>query len=285
MSVSPSGNFYVTDIGPNKVMKCSYDFVCEEIANFSFPQGVSVDTQETVYVTAGLDSTSGPGAKSVVKRCDPSGKCTDVGGPEVVWKSPYGIWAGPNNVYVANSVWTGPNYVAKRSGPNPGPGPNVTDKNYGVWNCPSDGPCKLVADSHLWHRAPPASVAVDSHGNLYVSGGAPAMGGSSTWVRKCTPNAKKCQAFGSGWDTTSYLGIGALTVDVHDNVYVVEDGTTVFKCTGEGVCVALVLDPLESMIGVNDNHFGIYGLAVDASGAVYVAGGDGIKPFMGRLCP
>ena len=141
-----------------------------------------------------------------------------------------------------------------------------------------DGTGKAARFNH------PAGVAVDGRGNVYVADY------DNQTIRKVTPGGVVTtlaghSGWGGGYDGTgsdaSFSGPRGVAVDVSGNLYVVEGAGTIRKVTPGGVVTTLAGSP--GVWGTADGTGSAArfnspnGMAVDASGNLYVADQDTIR--------
>jgi len=199
-------------------------------------QGVAVTPDGTVYYS---ESTG-------VKQCTPAGACVEFGSG---W-NPIGGTSGLEldsigNVYVTSKV-------TSKAG-------NATTVKVGFSQCTPEGSCKFWPQDGTQDWSWPLNTAVDSHGNVFVTGLIDAT--KSVLMKKCYSNF---------WDQIcpeifEFPGtrVSAVAVDALDNVYIMAEAV-LRKCTPEGECREVALRGPKQFQGGN-------GIIIGANGAVYVS--------------
>eukprot|EP00927_Polykrikos_kofoidii_P070955 TRINITY_DN6730_c2_g1_i4.p1 TRINITY_DN6730_c2_g1~~TRINITY_DN6730_c2_g1_i4.p1 ORF type:complete len:314 (-),score=53.16 TRINITY_DN6730_c2_g1_i4:228-1094(-) len=223
------------------VVKCSALGQCQNFSsNLDFPTGVAVAADGTVYISFGDDHAPG------IKKCTPAGECADFSSD---WNSPRGLDVdGAGNVYVANAY----------------------GNKHGVWRCTPDGSCKVVGDSQNWPHYPPELVAIDSLGNVYVTGG-DEDSGDSNYVKKCTKDSA-CSDFSGDWPKGGGYR-NPVAVDSLDNVYIADSDTGLLrKCTSSGECNAVTVSGLKRFKGGDAMRIG-------SNGAAYVSESHSVNRY------
>jgi DNA-binding beta-propeller fold protein YncE len=224
-------------------------------ASFYFPVGVAVDASGNVYVA--------DFSNDMIRKITPAGVVTTLAGSTTcTWGSANGIstnasFNGPNgvtvdasgNVYVADYF---NNMIRKIT-----PAGVVTTLAGSTTSGSTDGTGTAAGFNG------PRGVAVDATGNVYVADY------SNNMIRKITP---------VGVVTTLAAGFNGPTgvaVDNFGNVYVADDGNNVIrKITPAGVVTTLAGSTTlgsTNATGTAASFEYPYGVAVDASGNVYVA--------------
>ena len=244
-------------------------------ASFGVPMGVAVDTGGNVYVadrqyrkirkitSAGVvttlagsgnwDSTDGTGASASFK--NPRGVAVDASG----------------NVYVADTD----SYTIRK----------ITSAGVVTTLAGSAGvPGRLNGTGAAARFWLPSGVAVDASGNVYVADYYSIRKITSAGVVTTLAGNQESPGStdGTGGAATFNNYLGAVAVDASGNVYVADsDNLTVRKITSARVVTTLAGSA--GVYGSTDGTGGtasfshLYGIAVDASGNVYVADSDNLK--------
>jgi len=287
VAVDGAGNLYVADAGNNTIRKVTSAGVVttlagsagqsgstdgtNNLARFSYPFGVTVDSTGNVYATDTFNSTirkiSALGVVTTLAGSAGQFGSADGTGNSARFLAPAGLsvdYAG--NIYVAD---TGNSTLRKITALGV-----VTTLAGGV------GQSGSVDDiSSTARYFSPNGVAVDGAGNLYV-----ADTGNST-IRKVTGDGGVTTLAGSAGQTGSTDGTNStalfnypsgIAVDSAGNVYVADTyNSTIRKVTTNGVVTTLAGTPGQfgSTDGANTMALFNYpaGVAVDSLGNVYVA--------------
>jgi sugar lactone lactonase YvrE len=138
----------------------------------------------------------------------------------------------------------------------------------------SDGPGLRDGQANKAAFDFPDGIAVDKHGNIFVSDG------SNFCIRKITPDGmvstlagKKQQGHSDGDGTTALFEFpGDMVIDQQDNLYVI-DLSTIRKISPMGIVstIAGSTDGFQDGEGTVAKFFTPYGLGIDAQGNIYVA--------------
>ena len=290
VAVDASGNVYVTD--NNTIRKITSAGVVTTLAgtfltgtfltvagstdgtgsaaSFNQPSGIAVDASGNVYVADSSNSTirkiTPAGVVTTFASTAPANGSADGAGRMAGFSSPTGVAVDASgNVYVAD---TGNNTIRKITSAAVVTTLAGTAGTFGS----ADGTGSAATFSN------PYGVAVDASGNVYV-----ADPGNST-IRKITSAGVVTTLAGTAGVLGHADGIGSaasfsdpygVAVDVSGNVYVSDSGNnTIRKITPAGVVTTLA-----GTAGVRGSADGTgsaasfsypYGVAVDASGNVYV---------------
>lgn len=290
IAVDASGNLYVGDFGNQRVRKITPEGIVGTLAGdgspgfvnaagasseFNGPAGVAADAAGNVYVADYSNNrirkiTAG-GAVSTLAGNGTSGFSGD-GGPATAaaFHSPVGVAADASgNIYVADinnlriRKITSAGIVSTLAG-NGNPGFS------------GDGGPGTAAEFKY-----PYGIAADAAGNLYVGDE------ENNRIRKITPagvvstfagdgNAGYINATGAAAEFNTPTGIA---VDASGNVYVADRGNNrIRKITPTGVVSTLAgngTGAFKDGIGTDAEFNGPIGVAVDASGTVYVSDNNG----------
>src|ERR1700761_6314819 len=124
----------------------------------------------------------------------------------------------------------------------------------------------------------PSGIALDAAGNIYVADY------SNDLIRKITPAGIVSTLAGTGMQgainatgvIASFNGPSGLAVDASGNIYVADSGNNLIrKITSAGLVTTLAggdtTGTVLNGIGINSSFFDPLGVALDASGNVYVA--------------
>jgi len=290
VAVDALGNVYVADTGNSTIRKITPGGAVSTLAGlavgggsadgkgsaagFNRPPGVAVDGSGNVYVAGGNSPT--------VRKITPTGDVTTLAGLEGSWGSADGTGSaarfyqpdgmavdGSGNVYVAD----GANYTIRKITP-----AGVVSTLAGLAG--SQGSADGTGSAARFYH--PYGVAVDGSGNVYVA---------DTWnntIRKITPAGDVSTLAGLAGTSGTADGTGSaarftwptgVAVDGTGNVYVAGGNSpTIRKIAPTGDVTTLAgtagsTDSAGSADGTGSaarfNH--PYGVAVDASGNVYVA--------------
>ena len=237
IAIDADENVFVADSGGTsldygQILKCSVADGCQTFTKAVGAQGVAVTPDGTVYYS----EITG------VKQCTPAGACVEFGSG---W-SPTGGTSG------LEFDSTGNVYVTSEAG-------NATTVKGRISRCTPDGSCKLFEAAQDWCW--PLHTAVDSRGNVYVTGLIDAT--ESVYVKKCDSNGF-CTEFTEFPGT--WRGASAVAVDALDNVYIMAGQWpgVLRKCTPGGECREVALHGPKEFQGGN-------GIKIGANGAVYVS--------------
>jgi sugar lactone lactonase YvrE len=293
--VDGSGNVYVADTDNHAIRKITPAGVVTTLAGtagnqgsadgtgpaatFYLPQGVAVDGDGTTYVADSYNAT--------IRKITQEGVVTTLAGTAKNWGSvdgtisaatfafPWGVAVdGSGNVYVVDAQNSTIRMIT--------PGGVVTTLAGTAGNNGSDDGTGTAASFAF-----PTGIAVDGAGNVYV-----ADSGNST-IRKITPEGVVTTLAGTARNRGSADGTGAgasftspygIAVDGSGNVFVADtENSTIRKIAPGGVVTTLAgmagragfVDGQGSEARFNEP----YGLALDASGNLYVAdrGNDAIR--------
>ena len=289
VAVDSAGNVYVTDVENNDVRKITPSGVVTTLAGghwgsndgtgsaarFNGPAGVAVDSAGNVYVADQWNDE--------IRKITSTGVVTTLAGSPVHLGSidgtgsaasficPSGVAVdSAGNVYVADQF----NQEIRKITPTGVVSTLAGSPGQGGF---SDGTGSAASFSD------PASVAVDSQGNVYVADAI------SQEIRKITPAGVVTTLAGSPMQQGSSDGTGGaasffspegVAVDSAGNVYVADtDNCEIRKTTPSGAVTTLA--GTSGSIGSNDgtgsaaNFNNPEGVAVDSAGNIYVAdGGD-----------
>jgi sugar lactone lactonase YvrE len=244
VAVDSYGNVWFTnnadDAEDTGVWMCHKDegYPChkEGAGVWEWAQGIAV--QDAAVYISGCYKTQGP-CEPKVKRCtsneDMSFSCEDFGGG---WQSPRGLTVdSKGSIFIADTA----------------------GDSIGLWKCSHSSHCSLVGDSASWPMLD--TVAADSQGNIYVTGGSPPVDGiQDSYVKKCTSSGI-CSDFSGDWAKSSFTN--AIAVGPDDEIYISDIGThTLMKCSPDDEC---------ETVGAFDDL--VKNMAIDENGAFYVAEG------------
>ena len=291
VAVDASGNVYVADYGSNKIRKITPLGVVSTLAgnnksgstdgvgtaaSFYYPNGVAVDASGNVYV-ADVGNYK-------IRKITPAGVVSSLAGGTfgnadgigtvASFSSPVGLTVdASNNLYVADQ---GNNKIRKIT-PS-GVVSSLAGSTYSVYGS-TDGTGTAASFNS------PKGVAVDASGNVYVADYVNNM------IRKITPagvvstlagSTKSGSSDGVGTAASFYYPAG-VAVDTSGNVYVADMlNNMIRKITPAGVVSTLAGSTTSGSkdgVGTAASFFQPRGVAVDASGNVYVAdlGNDNIR--------
>jgi len=309
ITIDPSGNLFVSDLGNNLIRKITLDCITPSTptisgnltfltggsttltsslasayiwSNGATTQSITVNTagSYTVRVISGT-CTSATSATSTVQLQQYNvttfaGSITDGNvngtGPFALLSNPSGIVVDGNGNFYVTDYNT--NRIRKITS-----GGAVTNFAGSGENSFADGSSTSAAFSG------PYGIAIDGSGNLYIADQ------SNNRIRKITPAGVVSTFAGSGnfgyadgnGNTASFRSPSGVAVDAQDNVYVADLGNNrIRKITPAGVVSTLAGSGSYSHADGNGTSASIKepsGIAVDASGNVYVAetGGNYIR--------
>jgi len=279
VAIDSVGNLYVADEFNNRIRKITTDGVVTTLAgqtasgnadgtgagaSFSAPTGVAVDKVGNVYVA---DT-----GNHRIRKITPGGTVTTLAGSvsgyldgndiSARFREPRGVAVDSNgNVYVADTL----NNMIRKVTPG-----GVVSTFAGDGNFDSDNGAGATASF-----GGPYGVAVDSAGNVYVGDA------SNHRIRKITPAAVVSTLAGSTSGFADGIGAAAqflnprgVAVDALGNVYVADFANNrIRKISAAGAVTTLAGSTYGYADGVGAAaQFGQpLGVAVDASGIVYVA--------------
>jgi sugar lactone lactonase YvrE len=277
VAIDKADNVYVSEVGNNTIRKITPAAVVTTLAGlppiadyadgtgsaarFNTPVGISADSAANLYVcdeanqtirkiTAGGEVTTIAGLADSPGSVDGSGLAVRFSGPAAVSKDAAG------NVYVADAG----NVTIRKITP---AGVVSTFAGTAQRTGTADG---TGSDAQFMR---PAGIAVDSHGNVFVSdsGRYPYSGGHS--LRKITP---------AGLVTTVASGFnwpGGIAIDGADNIYLAEAGANkIRKITPDGVVTTVAGTGSRGFTngtGSVATFFGPAAVAVTADGTLFVA--------------
>ncbi len=273
IGVDRTGNVYVADSHNNAIYKVSPSAIVTifagtagtwgnvdgtgSAARFDEPHAITTDGAGNVYVA---DSRN-----NAVRKITPAGVVTTLGGDLGTWPAGVAI-DGVGNVYVAGIA----DNIIRKITPT---GVATTLAGTAGVSGHADGTGK-AASFNL-----PASVAIDSMGNLFV-----AESGNNT-IRKITPTGAVTTLAGTAGKKGAANGTGAaarfnhpmgVTTDSAGNIYVADSGNnTIRKITPAGLVTTLAgtaeKEGDSDGTGASARFFQPNGVATDSAGNVYVA--------------
>ena len=316
VAVDASGSIFIADTNNNRIRRVSPTGIISTVAGngrqgdssdgtpatsaqLNLPRSVSVDASGNLYVTDFFDGVAvdPPGQLSItdipsihiehtlkerIRRVLPSGLITTIAGGSVGYSGDGGPAAGAQlrypqglaldasgNLYIAD---TNNNRIRKVS-PS---GIISTVAGNGTFSYSGDGGSAGSAQLYL-----PGGVTLDNSGNLYISDQL------NNRIRKVSYNGIITTVAGNG--TKGYSGDGGLAtnaqlyepvgvaVDASGNLYIADGGNDrVRKVSPSGIITTVVGNGIKGYSGdggpaINARLHGPGGLAVDASGNLYIA--------------
>jgi sugar lactone lactonase YvrE len=278
IAVDASGNVYVADYGNDRIRKISSAGMVSTLAGseygnedaigtsakFREPRGVAVDASGNVYVVdTGNNRIRKITAKGEVTTLSGFSYGNEDGTTYASFHSPEGIAADASgNVFVADTVNNEIRKITNGGVVTTLAGSESAGKNNGKGT---------AAKFHM-----PRGVAVDASGNLYVADT------GNNLIRKITSagvvtlfaGISSGSANGIGTDASFYRPAG-VAVDASGNLYIADrDNHLIRKITSKGAVTTLAGSGLPGNtdgIGTAAKLNSPWGIAVDASGNVYVA--------------
>lgn len=270
VTVDPQGNVYVSDRGNSVIRKISANGLVSTFAGSWGSYGLATDATGNIYA-ASMD-------RHIVLKVTPSGSVSTLAGSSGLRGSSDGVGAaarfnqpsavtvdGQGNVYVADSV----NSTVRKITPT-----GTVSTLAGVAGQRSfvDG---IGASARFdW----PSGVAVDAAGTVFVSDS-----GNDT-IRRIMPNGTVTTIAGSPGDSRIADGIGtsaafhvpnSLALDPNGNLLVTESSGAIRKITPAGVVTTIGGVPYvpggADGVGTNAQFWEPVGIAVDATGTVYIS--------------
>lgn len=265
--------------------------------------GVAVDSKSTVWFTSTVDDVYGPtiqNPEDKVQMCPVDGDCVSVGSD---WARPQGIVVddsdGVTTVYISErgkegthpesasigagvrkcilhvgqtgavldcvqfEHWTSPSGLALDH-----EGNVLVTQRFGVWKCSPSADCALLGGTYLGGAGSDAEkdVAVDSRGNVYVTGTheSPTQGSPPiVFVWKCIPDLP-CHEFGPTWHQAENREALGLAVGPDDHVYIRDAVSHNFiRCSPDGFCENIAFDGGFGKMAI-DQHGIIYTVSSEA---------------------
>lgn len=291
IAVDASGNIYVGDTGNNLIRKIASGGVVTTLAgsgaagsvdgtgvgaSFKGPAGVAVDKAGNIYVA---DSSN-----NLIRKISSGGAVTTLAGNGAVgsadgagaaasFNAPLGVAVdGSGNVYVADDG----NNLIRMITP-----VGIVSTLAGNLNRGSADGTGAAASFSV-----PAGVALDTAGNLYVADR------MDNLIRKVTPAGVVTTLAGSSvsgntngtGNAASFAQPNGVAVDAQGNVYVADlSNNLVRMITPAGVVTTLAGSGVSGAadgVGTAASFSGPAGVAVDASGNVYVADSHSVRKIV-----
>ena len=291
VTVDSSGNVYVADTGNNTIRKISSAGAVVTLAGaagnfgsadangtnalFDSPQGISVDASGNLYVADSLNNTirrvtSGGAVATIAGMVGNFGSTDGTNGVARFWGA-QGITVNPTNSSVIYIADTGNSTVRQLAASGTNWVSSTLAGSASIGSMDSTG----GAARFFW----PMNVAIDSSSNLYVADAA------NNTIRKITPAGVVSTVAGSPGISGSADGLGAnalfnspqgVAVDASGEVFVSDTGNGIDprnQPPGNVSTIAGSPGNFGSFDGTNSTaqFFGPQGIAVDASGNVFVA--------------
>ena len=267
VAVDASGNVYVADDGNGRIRKITPDGVVSTRAQLSTPNGIAVDGSGNIYVTHSGCRVSKIAADGTVSALagSPWTGFAEGAGEDARFYYPHGVAVDASGViYVAD----GYNHRIRKITAD---GVVSTRAGTGISSF-ADGAVSMA------HFNNPSGVAVDNaSGNLYVADD------RNHRIRKITAdgmvstlagNGAKGLADGEG-DAAQFHFPNGVAVDASGNVYVADElNHCIRKITADGMVSTLAGSGVEGFADGESSSAKFArpcGIAVDASGNVYVA--------------
>ncbi len=276
-----SGNVYVADTNNHKIRKITPSGVVSTLAGstqgdtdgtgiaaqFNYPTGIAIDVSGNLYVAENNNSK--------IRKITPNGVVTTYAG-----LGGGGYLDGPVSV----AQFSGPMGIAIDATGNM----YVSDMfNHKVRKITPDGIVSTLAGSTIGYADgtgtaakfnQPAAITVDRNGNVYVADS------ENSAVRKITPNGVATTLEGSpiglyanvNGIKSEFLDTEGVVVDASGNVFVSDYGNNrIMEITPSGTVIYIAGGTAgfadSGVVGVSAKFNGPTGLAIDASGVLYVA--------------
>jgi sugar lactone lactonase YvrE len=285
IAMDASGNLYVADTGNNTIRKITAEGVVTTLAgtvgtsgstdgtgtsaSFYWPHGITVDASGNLYV--------GDTGNNMIRKITSTGVVTtlagtvggsaDGAGTSASFNGPIGIaMDADSNLYVADSS----NNTIRKITP-----AGVVTTLAGTAGTQGHADGTGTSASFDW----PRGIAVDASGNVYVADT------ENNTIRKITPAGVVTTLAGTAGTSGHADGTGTsvsfsspmgITVDASGNLYVADTyNSTIRKITSDGVVTTLAGNVYRvgyaDGTGTAASFYYPYGIAVDASGNLYVA--------------